>query len=124
MKTVFYLSGIIGGVLVFYWFSGIYHTPPHSILFLLSGLAMICLVCLPLYFYDSRQQRKKIDEIIRSHKGEKEPVDLKEHQKSPARGWSMNNSPFRNRKSGLTWGGGNIHAGNASRGTRRNFGKK
>jgi len=40
------------------------------------------------------------------------------------KGWGMNNSPFRKRKSGLTWGGGNIHASEASRKTRKSFLRK
>ncbi|HYW96346.1 MAG TPA: hypothetical protein VE870_12210 [Bacteroidales bacterium] len=124
MKTLIYISGIIGGLLIVYWFSGIYQDPANSIFYLFSGVALICLVCLPLYYIDASRQKKKAETIIKSYGTDKEAVDSKKGQKSPAKGWSMNNSPFRDRKSGLSWGGGNIHAANASRGKRRNFGKK
>lgn len=37
------------------------------------------------------------------------------------KGWDMNTSPFRDRKSGLRWEGGNIKGVNAKRASRRRF---
>jgi len=63
-----------------------------------------------------------MDEIIRKHR-EAGSSDNKRSESSDLKsnGWSMNNSPFRDRKGGLNWGGGNIHAAEASRKSRRSF---
>ena len=97
---------------------------PLNNLFLTLGLALLVVVFLPLAIIGRYRHNKKINWIIDSYKvPNKESFPL-EKGDLDAKGWGMNNSPFRERKSGLTWGGGNIKGANATRGTRRNFLKR
>ena len=121
MKKIIYLSGSAGGLLLLFRLLGVFLEFPLSSLLLYSGLVLLVLVYLPLTIAEKHRQNKKIDEIIKSYKGKKkEKTDLKRGD-SKTKGWDMNNSPFRERRSGLTWGGGNIKGANASRGNRRSF---
>jgi hypothetical protein len=63
-----------------------------------------------MIYLERLRQKKKIDEII--HRNKKSTKDKIEHSSDvgqKVKGWSMNNSPFRERKSGTSWSGGNIH---------------
>jgi len=62
--------------------------------------------------------------IIESYKKQKKSTQQIKKGKSVTKGWGMNNSPYRKRKSGLNWSGGNIHASVASRKTRKPFLRK
>ncbi len=121
MKIAIYLSGIAGSLLLLIRTIGIVMEFPLNKLFLILGLILLALVYLPLIIIDKYLHNKKIDRIIDSFKGldnktvHKEKGDLKNKNRG------MNNSPYRERKSGLTWGGGNIHGANASRGKRKSF---
>jgi hypothetical protein len=67
------------------------------------------------------KEDRKINQIVENYKTVKsEGVNKTNILKSP-KGWSMNNSSFRERKSGLTWFGGNIKGANASRNSRKKF---
>ncbi len=94
---------------------------PLNKLFLILSLILLALVYLPLVIIDKYLHNKKIDRIIDSYKGQDNNTIQKEKGDSKNKGWGMNNSPFRERKSGVTWGGGNIHGANASRGKRKSF---
>ncbi len=63
-------------------------------------------------------------EIIEQYRTEKKEKTKSEADVKHPEGWSMNDSPFRSRRSGLRWGGGNIRASEASRQTRKKFLKK
>ena len=103
--------------------------------FILIGILLFVLVLLPWLVVREVRQRRKIRQIIESHRQRKEPGSTRkdrEAEKDPGgteeqddaeapQGWGMNDSPFRSRKSGLTWGGGNIKASEATRGTKRKF---
>ena len=103
--------------------------------FVLIGILLFVLVLLPLLVGREVRQRRKVRRILESHRERKEPGSSrkeKEAESEPGgaenqgdpdapKGWGMNNSPFRTRKSGLTWGGGNIKASEAKRGTKRKF---
>ena len=121
MKILIYISGIAGLVLTLAGMVSELYGKESSAILWISGLILVLGWCLPLLLYSSRKDRKRTDEIIRSYKNRAKKGEHIEHGKSQAKGWSINNSPFRKRKSGLSWGGGNIHAANASRGTRRGF---
>ena len=83
---------------------------------IIIGLTIV-LILVDRYFYN-----KKIKKIIKEFKGHKKEENISdENKKSTTKGWGMNDSPFREIKSGLTWGGGNIKGANAKRGTRRSF---
>lgn len=88
---------------------------------MILGLILILLVYLPLIIIDKYLYSKRIDRIIESYKGKDMKAIKKEKVDSKTKGWGMNNSPFKERKSGLTWGGGNIHGANATRGRRRSM---
>ena len=124
MNLLIYISGLAGGMLLVLRIIGIFSPVFQDNLLLYSGAGIILLVFIPLLIRDKLLQEKKIDDIIRSYKGKK-PEET-EFKKGPgkSKGWSMNNSPFRKRRSGLNWGGGNVHAANANRGMRRSFREK
>lgn len=121
MKIAIYLSGIAGSLLVLTRIIGIIMEFPLNKLFLILGLILLALVYLPLVIIDKYLHNKKIDRIIDSYKRQDNNTIQKEKGDSKNKGWGMNNSPFRERKSGVTWGGGNIHGANASRGKRKSF---
>ena len=87
---------------------------------LITGLSLLGLVCLPLYFADKYRQKKKIDEIIASHKGKDSQKKMND-EKTKIKGWDMNTSPFHERKSGVTYEGGNIYGKVGRRNSRRSF---
>jgi len=88
---------------------------------LIPVLIIIGLVIV-LFFTDKYLYNKKIKKIIKGFAGhEKEENVSTEKKKTTSKGWGMNDSPFRERKSGLTWGGGNIKGASAKRGTRKSF---
>ena len=70
---------------------------------------------------EKREYNKRIDGIISSYKGKQKKKITDKKSDSKIKGWGMNDSPFRKRKSGLVWGGGNIKGANASRGKKRSF---
>lgn len=124
IKIPLYISGISGGLLLVAWFVGVAIKYPHSTLLLLIGLAILALIYLPLQIVLRVQHRRKIKQIIADHQDREGGEIPGDAEQSGARGWGMNSSPFRRRKSGLSWGGGNIHAANANRGERRTFMKR
>jgi hypothetical protein len=121
MKVAIYLSGLTGTLFLVFRILGILLEFPMNDLFLILGLVLLLLIFLPLIFIDRHLHDKKIKKIIDSYKGaDKKTISL-EKGESKTRGWGMNDSPFRDRKSGVTWGGGNIKGAEASRGTRKRF---
>jgi hypothetical protein len=123
MKPIIYISGILGGLLFIIWTFGIFLEFPNNNLILYSSLLVLLLVFFPLMMIDRIRQNRKIDEIIQSYEGsDHDDQTVKEGADDSVRkGWGMNNSPFRTRKSGLTWGGGNVKGANATRGKRKKF---
>lgn len=120
MKTAIYLSGITGTLLLVFRIIGIMLEFQLNNVFLILGLALLLIVFLPLLIREKYLHNKEIDKIIDSYKKTDKTVGL-EKRDSKTRGWGVNNSPYRERKSGLTWGGGNVKGSGASRGTRRPF---
>jgi hypothetical protein len=89
--------------------------------YILAGVVLFGAIILPFLIIRDLRQKRRIKRIIRSYKG-KDGQGVKNGKSSSTRqGWGMNNSPFRSRKSGLSWGGGNIKAANAERENRRKF---
>jgi hypothetical protein len=124
MKTAIYISGIAGMLLILLRIIGMIMEFPLNNLFLILGLTLLVIVFLPLAIIERYRHNKMIDKIINSYKETGKETAPIEKGDLEAKGWGMNNSPFRERKSGLTWGGGNIKGANAKRGTRRNFLKR
>ncbi len=121
MKIAIYLSGIAGFLLLLTRIIGIVMEFSLNNFFLILGLILLVLVFIPLIIIDNYLHKKKIDRIINSYKGKDNNTIQNKKGDSKNKGWGMNNSPFRERKSGVTWGGGNIHGAIASRGKRKSF---
>jgi len=121
MKSIIYISGVLGGLLLIIRLIGTIADFSLNNIFLISGLILIVLICIPLMIIDRYRYNKKIDRIIKTHKNKTSKTKSISPEKSKVKGWSMNSSPFRERKSGLTWGGGNIKGANATRGNRKQF---
>lgn len=124
MKTAIYLSGITGTLLLVFRIVGIMLEFPLNNVFLILGLVLLLMVFLPLMIRERYLHNKKMDNIIDSYKEKDTKTGQSENTEIKSKGWGMNNSPYSERKSGLTWGGGNMKGANASRGTRRPFLKK
>jgi len=122
MRTLIYFSGITALILIVVRLTGIF-LPDLALGFMLPLALVLLVVFLISLFLDRIEHERKIDKIINDWKGKKKPVELSGKNDSNYKGWSMNNSPYRSRRSGLSWGGGNIHAANAKRGVRRGFRK-
>ncbi len=121
MKVLLYISGITGTILLALRLLGTVMDFQENDFFLISGLVLMGLVFLPLLLIDRYRHNRKINSIIKSYEGRDRKLPAVPKPGNSAKGWSMNDSPFRERKSRLTWGGGNIKAAEASRGTRRSF---
>lgn len=68
------------------------------------------------------RQKNRIDEIIHRHKkSAQEKIEHSSETGKKIKGWSMNQSPFRERKSGTSWSGGNIHGSIPKRESRKGF---
>jgi hypothetical protein len=121
MKSIMYISGILGGLLLVIRLIGTIAYFSFNDILLISGLVLIVLIFIPLSVIEKYRHNKKIKNIIQSYSDEPGKHISVSSDKSKTKGWSMNSSPFRKRKSGLTWGGGNIKGANATRGTRKSF---
>jgi len=124
MKKIIYVSGITGGLLLVFWIIGLFVEFSNNNIILASGVLFLGLVFFPLFFIDKYRHDKKINGIIKSYKKQQQSTPQIKKGNSVTKGWGMNNSPYRERKSGLNWGGGNIHASVASRKTRKSFLRK
>lgn len=121
MRIVIYFSGIAGILLLVIRTIGTMLEFPLNRLFLILGLVLLVTIFIPLMIINKYRQNKKIDAIINSYKGtDKKSVPLKKGD-AKTQGWGMNNSPFRERRSCASWGGGNIKGASVSRGTRKPF---
>jgi len=123
MRALIYISGIGGGILLVFRLLGVFMEFPFNDLLLTAAIISLGLICLPLVIIQRYRQNKKIDEIIHSHKykNKKTISPVKNKDGSFPKGWDMNTTPFRERKSGLTWGGGNLYGAKAKRGNRRSL---
>ncbi|WP_462280168.1 hypothetical protein [Salinivirga cyanobacteriivorans] len=121
MKTVIYISGIIGGLSIVLSIVGLFMEFPFNNLLLIVGLLLVFAVSIPLGRFERQRYKKRIDHIKQQKYTGTESGKTDTETEGRAKGWDMNTSPFRKRKSGLTWGGGNVKGANASRGKRRSF---
>ncbi|MCT4639180.1 MAG: hypothetical protein N4A72_15860 [Bacteroidales bacterium] len=121
MRIIIYISGILGTLLLVLWTIVTVLELPLNRVFFISGLALLLLIFIPLVIIDRYLQNRKINKTIDSYKKADKKTTQQKKGESASKGWGMNNSPFRERRSGLTWGGGNIKGANATRGTRRSF---
>ena len=121
MNKAIYISGIAGTLLLVIGTLGIFLQFAENNIIFIAGLVFVFLIFVPLLLIRKKQHNNKIDGIIEAYR-KKPKADVSANEiKTSNKGWNMNNSPYRKRKSGLTWGGGNISAAEAKRGSRRSF---
>lgn len=121
MKKAIHISGISGSLLILIGILGYFMEFQHNNILFIAGLTIVMVVFLPLILIARYRQARKIDAIIDWYRKNPELKKEIKEGKIEGKGWNMNNSPYRKRKSGLTWGGGNIKAAEAQRGNRRSF---
>ena len=124
IRTLVYISGITGGLVVILRTIGIFMEISFNNILLYAGIFLLGFICLPLSMIYQKKQIKKINRIINANKNKNKEKKQIKRTDSKTNGWNMNSSPFRKRKSGLTWGGGNIKGSNAEGNVRRSFLKK
>lgn len=122
-KKIIYISGIGGALLLIIRLLGIFIALPFRDIILIAGLILLFVVCFPLLLLEKNKPYQSEQEGIKLTPASDEKQNTK-GKKNPSKGWGMNDSPYRTRRSGLTWGGGNITAANAKRESRRRFLKK
>ena len=119
-RIIIYLSGFLGFLLLTFFILGLFADKSYDSVILIAAIILIIFICIPMIFFERYKQNRKIDEIIRSHKkSEEEQIGHSNETGKKVKGWSMNNSPFRERKSGTTWSGGNIHGSIPKRNGRK-----
>ncbi|MGI9530741.1 hypothetical protein [Lutimonas sp.] len=117
MRAAIYISGILG--LVFFTIACIGYLidlSNYNLYFILS-FSLFFLAAFPLYLIEHFQYNKRKDDILKRYKNKK---DIKKEALRDKK----TDTPyptFRNKKSGLTWGGGNIHGSTAKRGAKKGF---
>lgn len=123
IKKIIYISGIAGVLLLVIRLLGIFIALPVKDIIFIAGLILLFVVCFPLLLIEKNKPYRSAQEEIQIRSASDEKHNNKEKKKT-YKSWGMNDSPYRSRKSGLTWGGGNITAANAKRASRRRFLKK
>lgn len=114
-----YISGVTAMILFVVRFLGIFLDFPGNDFFLYAAIILLVLVCIPSYFISRYRNERNLEDPLNPLGDETNSKPAKDA--SGKSSWGVNKSPFRQRKSGLTWGGGNVHASNAKRGKRRGF---
>lgn len=89
--------------------------------FFIGGVILIIGITIAVHQIKKFRYNQRIHKIIESYKGSQKKEQKKLEPVMVKKGWGMNNSPFRERKSGITWGGGHIKGASASRGSRKSF---
>lgn len=117
MRNSIYFSAVVGLSFIAIQFIGLFIEVSHDKLFLLLGIGILVLVTLPLYFIERSKYKDKKAAILKKYQDGSRISAIKKTKN--------NHSPdypsFRKQKSGLTWGGGNIHGSSAKRGSKRGF---
>ena len=117
MRNSIYFSAILGLAFLAIRFIGLFIEVSNSNLYLFIGTGIILLVTWPLYLIERFRYKRKKASILKKYQGKhltKNPKDLKKKH-------NPDYPSFRQQKSGLSWGGGNIHGSNAKRGSKRGF---
>ena len=117
MKNSIYFTVILGVIFLAIHFISQFLELDYSDLFLIIGLGILLVITLPLFYLDRSRHTKQKNIIINSLQQEKGNLKEKEVKKVETPKYPS----FRKQKSGLTWGGGNVHASGAKRGSKRGF---
>jgi len=119
-RIIIYFSGFTGFLLISIYLIGLVADNSYNQIVLISGLILLLLICIPMIYFERLRQNRKIDEIIHQNKkSAKEKIGYSSETGKNVKGWSMNNSPYRERKSGASWSGGNIHGAIPKRQSRK-----
>jgi len=118
MKKAIYFSAFLGSFFILISYIGL-KLELHFVHWALPlGIGLILIVSLPLFIIDYVDRSKKINKA-------KQSLDKKSqagHSSKQTKKKSIDKYPsFSQRKSGLEWGGGNIHGSSAKRGSKRGF---
>ncbi len=124
MKFLIYISGILGGTFLILGVLAPFEEQFRNNLLLISGLVLLLLIYAPLYISDRVRERRKINKIINSYKGKNKDQSKVNMTRGHTTSGGIDEYPFHSQKSGLTWGGGNIHGANAFRGIKKKFLKR
>lgn len=120
MKKAIYFSAFSGIFFVLISVFGSKYDLEFIHLLLPLGIGLLLVVAFPLLLIDYFDRSKKINQPKNC-----EPHDKKtraSHSSMPTKKKSIKGYPtFSQRKSGLEWGGGNIHGSSAKRGSKRGF---
>ena len=117
MRNSIYFSAILGLTFLAIGCIGFLIELNNTRLFLFIGTGILLLLTFPLYLLERLRYKKKKASILKKYKGEIRVGNLKETINSH----NPDYPSFRKQKSGLTWGGGNIHGSGAKRGSKRGF---
>jgi len=121
MKNYIYISGVVSAFFFLGWIGAFLLGYPRHFYFLIAGISVFTLIFLPLLLKKRKTHRERMEEIINNYQSGEKKSPENTIQSNRPEGWNMNTSPFRSRKTGVSWGGGNIHAAEAKRGRRRSF---
>lgn len=117
MKYFIHFSGVLGFIFLIFSFIEISIEQTSDYLFVFLGIGIWLLVTLPLYFIDRYRYNSRKQAIINTYKkGKKNKIETEYNKDN-----KVNYPSFRQQKSGLTWGGGNVHGSNAKRGYKKRF---
>ncbi|MDN3643871.1 hypothetical protein QWY87_14225 [Lutimonas halocynthiae] len=120
MKKAIYISAYLGAFLVIISYIGLKFELNFIHWSLPLGIGLLSIVALPLFIVDYFDRKKKLNKQknYQSHDKEFAHSDASKQTKKN----SVESYPtFSQRKSGLKWGGGNIHGSTAKRGSKRGF---
>jgi len=121
-RIIIYFSGFAGSLLISIYLLGLFADKSYSQFLLIAGIILILLICIPMILIERSRQKNRIDQIIHRHKkSAQEKIENSSETGKKIKGWSMNQSPFRERKSGTSWSGGNIHGSIPKRESRKGF---
>ncbi len=118
MKSIIYITGLLSAFFFLGWIISYAMGFPAHYIMVISGAVCFFIFFLPLVYFKRREHRRRMKKIIEEYRKNGKKPSAKSGSSS-WKGWDLNTSPFRDRKSGVSWGGGNIHAANAERNTRR-----
>ncbi len=120
MKKAIYFSAFLGSFFILISYIGIKLELYFIHWTLPLGIGLLLIVALPLFIIDYVDRSKKLNkEKNYQSLDKKSQVDhsSKQTKKKPIKDYPS----FSQRKSGLEWGGGNIHGSSAKRGSKRGF---
>jgi len=119
MKKATYISVFIGFLFLTISLFAFLLDKNYDSLFLPLGIGVLLLISLPLFFLQLNDRSKKMKSVAKQHRATKKR--RKESVKKSGNKSAPDYPSFGERKSGLKWGGGNIHASTAKRGSKRGF---